>query len=208
VIQNTPEWFEARLGKVTASRVSDVVARTKSGYGASRANYMAQLVAERLTGEVAASFTNAAMQWGTDQEPDARTAYEFATDVAVSTVGFVPHPLIAMSGASPDGMVGDDGMVEFKCPNTAKHIETLINRTVDGDYVTQMQWQMACADRQWCDFVSYDPRLPASMQLYVQRVKRDEARIGELEKEVRAFLAELDGKVATLRELYETRAAA
>lgn len=208
MIQGSAEWYDARMGKVTASRVSDVVARTKSGYGASRANYLAQLVAERLTGVTAATFTNAAMQWGTDQEPDARTAYEFQTDATVEEVGFIPHPLIAMSGASPDGLVGEDGLVEIKCPQTAKHIETLISRSIDGDYITQMHWQMACTDRLWCDFVSYDPRLPASMQLYVQRVKRDDVRIAELEKEVRAFLAELDGKVATLREMYERKAAA
>ena len=207
-VQGSPEWFAERLGKVTASRVADVVARTKTGWGASRANYMAQLVAERLTGKVAESYTNAAMQWGSEQEPSARAAYEFHTDLTVELVGFVPHPVIAMTGASPDGLVGADGLVEFKAPNTATHIETLRGAPIDGKYITQMQWQMACRpERQWCDWVSFDPRLPETMSTFIHRVPRDAGVIASLEREVSAFLAELDATVADLRARYERRAA-
>ncbi len=208
IIQGSPEWFGARLGRVTASRVADVIAETKSGWGAGRANYMAQLVAERLTGEVAETFSNAAMKWGTEMEPEARAAYQFYRDALVVEVGFVPHPRIAMSGASPDGLVGEDGLVEFKCPNTATHIETLIGQAVPGKYITQMQWQMACTGRQWCDFGSFDPRLPEDMRLFVRRVDRDDALISDLEAKVSAFLAETDAKVEALTRLYSTAKAA
>lgn len=202
VIQGSPEWFASRLGKVTASRVSDVVAKTKSGWGASRTNYMAELIAERLTGEQADRFTNAAMQWGTDCEPDARMAYEFRTDATVIQTGFVPHPSIGMTGASPDGLVDCDGLIEIKCPNTATHIDTLLGQCVPSKYETQMQWQMACTGRAWCDFASFDPRLPESMRLFVARVPRDDVRIAELEKFVSEFLAEIDHKVSELNRLY------
>lgn len=202
IIQGSAAWFAARCGRVTASRVADVVARTKTGYGASRANYAAELIAERLTGCTAPSFTNAAMQHGVDQEPVARAAYEARTGVTVDLVGFVDHPEIAMSGASPDGLIGDDGLLEIKCPNTATHLDTLLSETVPGKYVTQMQWQMACTGRAYCDFVSFDPRLPANMALFVRRIERDVSLILELESEVAAFLAEIDVKVAALTERY------
>lgn len=208
IIQGSPEWFTIRCGKVTASRVSDVIAKTKSGWGASRANYMAELIAERLTGETAVSFTNAAMQWGTDKEPDARAAYEFRTDATVDVIGFVQHPKLLMSGASPDGLIGKDGLVEIKCPNTATHIDTLLGKTVPAKYITQMQWQMACADRLWCDFVSFDPRMPESMRLFIARVERDDAAVGELESLVSAFLVEVDQKVSDLNRLYAPQAKA
>ncbi|MBB3020698.1 putative phage-type endonuclease [Microvirga lupini] len=208
IVQGSEEWLAIRVGKVTASRVADVIAKTKTGWGASRANYMAELIAERLTGEPAEKFSNAAMKWGTEQEPDARVAYEFRVDAEVVQVGFVPHPSIAMTGASPDGLVGEDGLVEIKCPNTATHIETLISQTVPGKYVTQMMWQMACAGRQWCDFVSYDPRMPEHMRLFVKRIERDDALIASLEADVAGFLAELAQKVADLTALYDQRATA
>lgn len=206
--QQSAEWFAARLGKLTASRIADATARTKTGYGASRANYMAELVAERLTCAKAEGYTNAAMQRGTELEPDAIAAYSFITDANVMAVGFVDHPSIAMSGASPDGRVGSDGLVEVKCPNTATHIETLLTGDIDGRYLKQMQWQMACDGRAWCDFVSYDPRLPERMQLFIQRVPRQQEVIVDMEKEVRAFLAELDSKVKALRSKYDLAEAA
>ena len=208
--QGSPEWHALRRGKVTASRVADVVAKTKSGWGASRANYAGELIAERLTGDTAVSFTNAAMQWGNDQEPNARIAYEFYRDVDVEQVGFVDHPSIEMTGASPDGLVNDDGLIEIKCPNTSTHIETLISQKAPSKYVTQMQWQMACTGRQWCDFVSYDPRMPEAMRFFVQRVERDETLIKELETEVATFLSEISQKVVELVALYgeQERAAA
>lgn len=209
IAQGSPEWFAARLGKVTASKVSDVVAKTKSGWGASRANYMAALIAERLTQTPADSFSNAAMQWGTEQEPLARVAYEFFTGRDVEQVGFVDHPTIPMTGASPDGLVGTDGLVEIKCPNTATHIDTLLDGKVPGKYVIQMQWQMACTGRQWCDFVSFDPRMPEEMRLWIQRVDRDGPHIELLEEDVTRFLAELSVKVGDLKTKYsqERRAA-
>jgi putative phage-type endonuclease len=200
--QGSEAWFSARLGKVTASRVADVIAKTKMGWGTSRANYMAELVAERLTGQPAERFSNAAMAWGTEQEPNARLAYEFETDQEVSQVGFVPHPLIAMSGASPDGRVGEHGLVEIKCPSTSTHIETLLSQAIPGKYATQMMWQMACDGRDWCDFVSFDPRLPENMRLFISRVKRDHAMIADLERDVTGFIAELDEKVSALIARY------
>ena len=201
--QRTDEWFAARLGKVTASRVADIVAKTKSGYSTSRANYMAELVCERLTGKQGDSFSNAAMVWGTNTEPMARAAYEALEGVLVEEVGFVSHPTIAMSGASPDGFVGEDGLVEIKCPNTATHIETLLDKEVPSKYVKQMQWQMACTDRKWCDFVSYDPRMPEEMQLFTVRVDRDDETIIELEREVEKFLSELEDKIVALEKAYK-----
>lgn len=207
IIQGSPEWHAMRVGKVTASRVADVIAKTRTGWGASRANYMADLIAEKLTGEPAPSFTNGAMQWGIDQEPNARAAYEFKTDCEVVAIGFAIHPMIRDSGASPDGLVGDHGMVEFKCPNTATHIETLLSGDVPGKYVTQMQWQMACTNRHWCDWVSFDPRMPESMKLFVHRIPRDDAMITQLEKDVREFLDEMAKKLAQLIALQQRQAA-
>lgn len=199
--QRTDDWFAARIGKVTASRVADVVAKTKSGYSASRDNYMAQLVCERLTGKPAESFSNAAMQWGTETEPLARAAYEAKMDVLVDEVGFIDHPSIVNSGASPDGLVGADGLIEIKCPNTATHIDTLLSQTVPKKYADQIFWQMACTGRDWCDFVSYDPRLPPDLQLFIKRIPRDDKYIQLLEAEVIEFLTETAHKVAQLLNL-------
>jgi putative phage-type endonuclease len=206
IVQGSPEWIAIRLGKVTASRVADVVAKTKSGWGASRANYQAELIAERLTGVAAEAYVNGAMQWGIAQEADARAAYEWLKQTPVQEVGFVPHPSIAMSGASPDGYVGEEGLVELKAPNTSTHIETLLGQKVPEKYITQMMWQMACSGRLWCDYVSYDPRLPEPMRLFVRRIPRDNARIAELEKDVIAFLQELDDKLHALTQLYANAA--
>lgn len=208
VIQGSAEWHALRLGKVTASRVADVIAKTKTGPAASRKNYMAELVLERLTGQQAEGFTNAAMQWGIDTEPQARLAYEFHRNIDVAEVGFVPHPTIADSGASPDGLVANDGLVEIKCPLPATHMETLESGQVPSKYLTQMMWQMACTGRAWCDFVSFDPRFPAHMQFFVERVKRDEDLIRELETEVAAFLNELSATVERLRNKFEQKEAA
>lgn len=207
IIQGSPEWHACRLGKVTASRVADVVARTKSGYSASRANYAAQLIVERLTGQPTEGYTNTAMQWGTETEPDARITYEFYTGADVEQVSFIDHPRIVLTGASPDGLVGNDGLIEIKCPNTATHLETLTTQSVAGKYITQMQWQMAVTGRHWCDFASYDPRLPEHLRLFVKRVQRDDELIRELEAEVIAFLKEIDDKLAALDALYERAAA-
>lgn len=200
--QGTPEWHDARRGKVTASRVADVMAKTKSGYSASRANYMAELLCERLTGETAPCFMNDAMRWGTEKEPEARAAYAFRTDADVAEIAFVIHPSIPMAGASPDGLIGADGMLEIKCPNTATHLDTLASGKPAGKYVTQMQWQMACTGRQWCDFVSYDPRLPENLRFFLTRIDRDAALIADMETEVSAFLSELDARIDDLNARY------
>ena len=198
--QRSAEWYAARLGKVTASKVADVVARTRTGYAASRANYMAQLVCERLTGKPTEGFSNSAMEWGVEQEAAARDAYSARVGELVTEVGFIDHPTIKMAGASPDGIVGLN-IVEIKCPSTATHIEYLFEREPPQKYFYQMQWQMACTGADWCDWVSYDPRMPENLQLLVVRIPRDTDCIQMLEKEVSEFLAELDVKVAKLKEM-------
>jgi putative phage-type endonuclease len=198
--QGTTEWFAARCGKVTASRVADIIAKTKTGPSASRENYLAQLVCERLTGKPAESYSNSAMQWGTDTEPFARAAYEARMDLLVTEVGFIDHPWITMSGASPDGLAAE-GMVELKCPNTANHLQTLLDRKVPEKYITQMMWQMACADRPWCDFVSFDPRLSEKYQLFIKRINYDPEMVNLLENSVIQFLGDVDLKIQQLESL-------
>jgi putative phage-type endonuclease len=188
--QRTEEWFAARLGKVTASRVADVLAKIKSGESASRKNYKMELVVQRLTGKVGESFTNAAMEWGTEQEPFARMAYEAHTGTFVKEEGFVDHPTIEGFGCSPDGIVGE-GLIEIKCPNTANHIETVLENKAPSKYIPQMQCQMACTGAKWCDFVSFDPRVPEDLQLFVVRVERDQEYIDSMEVEVKQFLSEV-----------------
>jgi putative phage-type endonuclease len=204
--QGTEAWFEDRLAKVTASRLADVLAKTKTGYSASRNNYMTQLVLERVTGTRAESYSNAAMEWGVTQEPFARAAYEAHTGQMVEEVGFVPHPTIEAAGASPDGLVGDDGMVEIKCPSSSTALECWLihaqgGNPVDAKYYAQMQWQMRCADRSWCDYVVFDPRMPAKAQLFVFRVQRNEDFLTMAEDEVITFLTEVDIKVAALNQI-------
>ena len=200
--QGTDEWFAARLGKVTASRAADVM--TKKG-SAARANLSAQLVLERLTNTKGESFSSAAMQWGVDQEPFARAAYEAHSGVWVDTVGFVQHPTIERAGASPDGLVGHDGLVEIKCPNTATMIDTLLTGKVPSNYATQMQMQMACTGRAWCDYAVFDSRMPVKAQLFVKRVQRDQKFIDDMEKEIIAFLAEVETSYQFLINFIESK---
>ena len=200
MLQRTEAWFAARCGKVTASRVADVIAKTKTGYSASRANYLADLVVERLTGKPAATFSNAAMEWGVEQEPAARAAYSAKTGILVEEVGFIDHPTVAMSGASPDGFA-EEGLVEIKCPNTSTMLEWILDGKVPSKHIPQLQWQMACTGRPFCDFASYDPRLPERLQLLVVRVPRDDEYIAMLETEVTKFLAELDDKINQLEKV-------
>ena len=201
--QRTSEWFAARLGCVTASRTADVMSKTKSGYSTSRANYMAQLITERLTQAPTEGFSSAAMQWGTDTEPQARAAYELMTGADVVEEGFVAHPTIEGFGASPDGLVGDDGLLEIKCPNSATHIDTLLSEKVPAKYITQMQVQMLCTGRNWCDFVSFDPRLPGDMNYWCKRVDADAERQAEIETEVQKFLVELNDKLNALKAKFD-----
>ena len=201
ITQGSDAWHQARLGKVTASRIADIIATTKSGYSASRANYEAQLICEILTGKPAESFTNAAMAWGTETEPLARAQYELKTGNIVNQIGFVVHSKIEQAGASPDGLVDNDGLIEIKCPNTSTHLDTLLSQKVPSKYITQMTWQMLCTGRKWCDFVSYDPRLPDNLQLFIQRIELDEEYGKKLESEVKAFLEEVNEKVEKLRKI-------
>jgi len=201
IIQGSEEWKQLRVGKVTASRISDVMAKTKSGYGAGRKKYMAQLIVERLTGETPEGFLSAAMLWGVENEHLARKAHEAVTGKLVTEVAFVDHPSIEMTGASPDGLIDSDGLVEIKAPMTATHIETLVNKKIDRKYYLQMQWQMACTERLWCDFVSFDPRMPEELQYYTERVNRNDKLIEEISVEVQTFLIELDEKIQELNKL-------
>jgi putative phage-type endonuclease len=200
--QRSPEWYSQRLGKATASRIADIIATTKTGPSMMRVNYAAELIAERLTGIRTPGFTSGPMQWGIDNEPAAKLAYADRCGLLVLDAEFVDHPEIMWAGASPDAYVENDGLAEIKCPNTATHIDTLLGGKIEAKYHTQMQWQMACTGRLWCDFVSFDPRLPLRMQLAVQRVPRDLSRILELEGEVRTFLADVADRVERLTSQY------
>lgn len=200
--QGTIEWFAMRLGKVTASKVSDVMSKGKGkAESAGVRNYRAQLVCERLTGNREETYANCAMQRGTELEPMARECYEFIKGVDVYQIAFVNHPLIEYGGASPDGLVGDDGLIEIKCPNTATHIDYLLTGEPPATYIDQMNWQMACTGRQWVDFVSYDPRLPEELQLFVVRHHRDETVIKEMESTVIDFLESVTNMIETLKTL-------
>jgi putative phage-type endonuclease len=202
--QRSATWHNLRLGKLTASAIADMLARTQKGWGASRENLKAKLVCERLTGVPQETYSNAAMAWGVEHEAEAREAYQRHMLCSVVEVGFVDHPTVAWAGCSPDGLAGDDGLFEAKCPETKTHINTLLGQSFADKYVKQALWQMACLpERKWVDLVSFDPRLPETMRLFVQRVPRDDAAIAELEREVTAFLSEVDDTVAQLRARYE-----
>jgi putative phage-type endonuclease len=198
--QGSAEWLASRAGRVTASRISDVLAKVKNGEAAVRRDYRAQIVAEILTGKPQESgYMNDEMRWGVEQEPFARAAYEVATDTLVDQVGLVLHPEIDRAAASPDGLAGE-GLLEIKCPKTATHLEYLLAGAVPEKYTLQMLWQMACTERQWCDFVSFDPRLPQDLQLFKVRLGRDDMAIRRIETEVRQFLAEVDEVIEKLNQ--------
>ena len=206
VIQGTQEWQNCRTGKITASNIYKILTRTKTGYGADREHYLMQLLTERMTGQRTEIYTNSSMQWGTDQEPYARAAYEVAFDQMVDTVGFIDHPYINMAGASPDGLVGDAGLIEIKCPETKTALVVWLTGKIDDKYWHQMHWQMACTGRKWCDYAVFDPRLPGHLQLYQKRVKQCDMWVENAEKEIGLFLAELaerQDKLETLRLVRE-----
>lgn len=201
--QRSEEWFAARRGKVTASKVGDILATIRNGnWAASRRNYAAQLITERLTGKDPEPYTNEYIQWGIEQEVPAREAYTKKTGSFVTEVGFIDHPTIALAGASPDGLVDDDGLIEIKCPTTATHIERVLGAEIPEAYRLQMLWQMACTGRQWCDFVSYDPRLPEDMQLFIQRFERNDKEIKHVENEVEIFLNEISETMNALQNKF------
>ena len=199
VIQGSESWFDVRRGLVTASRIPDVISKSKSGWRPVRKNYMAQLIAEILTDTTAESYTSASMRHGIDTEPKARIAYEFYTNSKVEEVGFIKHPFLR-SGASPDGLV-KDGLIEIKCPNTATHIDYLLSNEPPSKYQPQMLWQMECSGKEWCDFVSYDPRMPEEKSLFIKRFERADKRLDEMREMVVEFIEEMETKIQSLKEL-------
>jgi putative phage-type endonuclease len=200
MLQGTEEWRRARAGSLGASCFHEAIARVKNGWGAGRKNLMGRLIAERLTGMPLENFSSAAMRWGTETEPEARAAYAFYQGVNVEPLAIAYHPSILGSHASPDGCVDGTGGLEIKCPETATHIETLLTQRIDKKYLIQMQWQMACTGWPWVDFVSYDPRMPDEMQIFIQRVASDAAKIKEMEEQARQFLKELRATLVALCE--------
>ena len=192
IIQGSPEWFASRLGRVGASRVGDIMATTKSGPSASRKKYMMELALQRLTGVYAESYKSAAMEWGIETEPLARAAYEMETGNTVVECGVFPHPTIPMSGASPDGLIGDQGVLEIKWPDSTTHWDFLESGVIELRYRYQMTWQILCSQRQWADFVSFDPRLPGGLSLSIQHFIPSEEMMNDCEREVLAFVQELD----------------
>lgn len=208
VEQGSAEWRAMRCGKVTASRVADIMRKGRSGaVSLTRERYKGELVAERLTGVVLDGYRSNDMEWGASTEAEACDCYAFRTNLELISVDFVTHPTRPMCGASPDRLVGSDGLLEIKCPATHTHIATLLGAPIEPDYVKQMAWQMECTGRSWCDFVSYDPRMPEDMRMEVRRVHRDAALIAEITSAVTEFLAEIDATVAALEAKYRRAAA-
>lgn len=199
--QLSQEWFEARLGKVTASRVSDVLATRKGQESTVRAKYKLQLATERLTNKKTDTYMNQAMQDGIEREPMAREIYEKLKDVTVEEVGFVQHPAIERAGASPDGLVGDDGIIEIKCPIETTHTTNLLERKLPSKYKPQVQFQLSATGRKWCDFISYNPNFEPRLQLMVVRVERDDDYIEKIEFEILKFLAEVELMINQLKEI-------
>ena len=199
--QRSSEWFATRCGKVTASRVADILATTKTGVSASRQNYLIELAIQRVTGVVEQSYTNAAMQWGIDTESQARAAYEVKTNSFVDQIGFVDHPKIENFGCSPDGLIDDHALVEFKAPNSSTHWEYFKANQVPKKYMIQIQTQLSVTGREWCDFVSFDPRMPERKQLLIIRVPRDVRMIEDIESNVEKFLIEVESEVKLMRSL-------
>lgn len=201
-LQRTEEWFKDRLGCVTASRLADVMAKTKTGVSKVRTNYMMELLCQRLTGVIPESFTSDAMQRGIDLESKARELYQLkAFDAVLVEVGSIPHPTIDFFRASPDGLVNDDGLVEIKCPNTATHLQFLRTGKPKREYILQMHGQMMCTERAWCDFVSYDDRLPDNLSYKCVRIYRDDALVKEIEAAVTKFLDELEQEMQFIKRV-------
>lgn len=197
--QRTNEWLEARLGKVTASKIADVMA---GGRGVTRENYLNDLITETLIGPQE-NYTNSYMEWGIEHEPKARLMYQLLTGETVEEVGFIDHPSIKLAGASPDGLVGDDGLVEIKCPASKTHNQFLLDQKIPKKYDLQMLWQMECTERKWCDFVSYDPRFPDPLKMVIKRVRFDEEKAVQVREKVLEFIGELESKLAQIQNLTE-----
>jgi putative phage-type endonuclease len=201
--QGSPAWLKSRLGKVTASRMADLLDKTQKGVdGAKRTGYRRELVYERLTNRAIDRFVTREMQWGIDHEAEAKQVYSLITGNEVRPAPFVLHPTIAKSGASPDGFIDQDGLVECKCPASVTHIATMLADEIPEQYLPQMFWQIECSKRDYCDFLSYDPRLPANMQIWIKRLYRDETAIEKLRENVTTFLASVDETIDSLLKRY------
>ena len=201
VIQRSPEWYALRAGKLTGSCAKDMLATVKSGEAAKRRDLRFKLVAERLSGQSQEDgFVNAAMQWGIDKEADAIKAYEARTGQLVRTVGFCQHEAL-MAGTSPDGLVGDDGIVSIKCPKTATHLSYLRAGVEPDEHRAQNTHELWVTGRRWVDFVSYDPRLPEHLRLLVLRVRRAGVELDDYEARAVAFLAEVDTELQAIRTM-------
>ena len=197
--QGSTAWKMERLGHITASRIADVLAIVKTGEAKGREKYRWELVTQRITNEITEGYTNEAMAWGTATEPQARIVYEMKNEVFVEQVGFIKHPALEWVGASPDGLVEAAGLIEIKCPNTDTHLQTMLADKAPNKYVPQMQMQMWVTNREWCDFVSYDPRLPDDLSYFCKRVNRDNDFIAKMEVEVKKFLEEVAYTLTVLK---------
>lgn len=201
LVQRSKEWYAYRGGRVTGSRIADVVTRTKAGaYSAKRATYMKLLVAERLAGSPQNGRNVRSLDERSDLEPKARTAYELYHNSSVRLVGFIDHPTIVGAGCSPDGLVDPDGMTEFKVPDAAQHCEMMETGEIDEGYLAQIQFGLACSGRRWCDFGSYCPTMPERFKLWTRRIPRNDPVITQIESEVMVFISEVDAKVEMLME--------
>jgi YqaJ-like viral recombinase domain len=211
-VQGSKAWLECRLGCVTSSRVAAAISFLKrqsknGGPGdetAARRNLRFELVSELETGVASEHYVSRWMEEGKEKEPLARAAYEIAKDVNCDQIGFAFHASIKMAGASPDSLVGNDGLAEYKCPRTSTHIGYILGGVVPVEYRPQMYWQIACLEREWCDFVSYDPSIKkAANRIFIRRLFRDDAIIKEMEKQVEIFNAEVQEMQEMIAKLDE-----
>lgn len=196
IAQGSEAWLTMRLGWITASRFKDVKA---AGAGKTRKSYMYQLAAEAITGDRVESYSNEYMEWGTLTEPQARATYEFVSGNTVEEVSFIKLNDTNKIGCSPDSLVGDDGMVEFKCPKTTTQIETFLSGKMPTGHAAQVQGQLWVAQREWCDFVSFDPRIDGDASYFIQRQQRDEKLIKEISEACFKFEDELKEMIITLK---------
>ncbi len=200
--QRTAQWFQARLGKVTASNIYNVLSKTAKGLPTSKyEDYKIKLITERLTGETSPHYETEDMRWGIEHEEDALKEYAFIYDTEISQCGFIQHPTLKMAGASPDGLIGENGLIEIKCPRSANHMRFCIDNEIKPEYHAQMQFQMACTERQWCDFISYDPRFTGDsshLRMKIKRIYRDDKQIEQINQAVQAFLAEIEREIKQL----------
>lgn len=208
VEQGTPEWLQMRCGMGTGSGIGKAIKRIGKSeknpngtkYSADREKYLMEVVCERLTGRATEHYVTDAMLWGIEHEPIAREEYGMARGCDVDPGKFAIHDRMKWFGSSSDGLVGEDGCIEIKCPTSLTHLQWVIDGVVPDEHIDQMKAAMSCYNRQWCDFISYDPRMPKDLRLFVRRLERDEPMIVEMEQEVEKFLAEVDVLLDTIKK--------